>query len=306
MCRIKFTLGTIPLMLLLLTGCGSAAKWVFSSRTSPDGSKVAENIRLDGADGGTGHLIIRDAQSNDVHDLLLGDPAPDLFIRWLDSNNLEIWREGGLSEKEMPDLIGNVHVARKFYAFPSSSTDTYKRPGLAIQRVNVPADNVRGTFGQHPDNVHFGNSARFCVLSIEIKPDASYDAAKVEITVGMNIDRKPRPSAGVDTEFTLDAQLQPGRQTILTSATISDIPSYNRLPTGDQGTTVRGQFLEQNAAALIEQLKQPAIQIEYSRDFFQQVVKYDAPLTGASEAVEQFNACIGNADFLWLQHDHPR
>jgi hypothetical protein len=104
----------------------------------------------------------------------------------------------------------------------------------------------------------------------------------------------------------LGTQLQPGRQTILISATISDIPSYNRLPTGDQGTRVRGQFLKQNAAALIEQLKQPAIQIEYSRDFFQQVIKYDLPLTGAAEALQQFSACIGNADFLWLKHDHPR
>jgi hypothetical protein len=95
---------------------------------------------------------------------------------------------------------------------------------------------------------------------------------------------------------------------MLTSATISDIPSYNRLPEGDQGTTVRGQFLEQNAAALIEQLKhkQPAIQIEYSREFFQQVIKYDVPLAGAAEAIEQFNACLGDADFLWLKHDHPR
>jgi uncharacterized protein YceK len=306
MCRIKFTLDIIPVMILLLSGCGSAAKEIFSSRTSPDGSKVAENIGLDGTDGGTGRLVIRDTQSKVVHDLLLGHPAPDLFLKWLDSNNLEIWREGGPGEKEMPDQIGTVHVVRKFYLFPSSSTDTYKRPGLAIKRVTVPAENVSGTFEQHSDNVHLRNSARFCVLSIEIKPDLSYDAAKVEITVGMNIDRKPRPSAGVGTDFTLGTQLQPGRQTILTSATISDIPSYNRLPTGDQGTRVRGQFLEQNAAALIEQLKQPAIQIEYSRDFFQQVIKYDLPLTGAAEALQQFSACIGNADFLWLKHDHPR
>jgi hypothetical protein len=43
-----------------------------------------------------------------------------------------------------------------------------------------------------------------------------------------------------------------------------------------------------------------------SRDFFQQVIEYDVPLTGAAEGLEQFNACIGNADFLWLEHDHPR
>jgi hypothetical protein len=304
--RMKFRIGALPLMFLLLTGCGNETKAVFSSRTSPDGSKIAENIAVDGADGGTGHLIIRDARSNDIHDLLLGEPAFDLFMRWLDSNNLEIWREGGSSDRDMPDLVGNVHIVRKSYNFPSSAAETYGKSGSAIQTITVPAKNVHGTFRQYSDNARFQNSSHSCVLSIEIESDPSYDTANVEITVGMNTDRKPRPSAGVDTEFTLGAQLEPDHQTILTSATISDIPSYNRLPKGDQGTTVRGQFLEQNAAVLIEQLKQPAIQIEYSRNFFQQVLKYDVPLMGAAGALEQFNACLGDADFLWSEHDHPR
>jgi hypothetical protein len=83
------------------------------------------------------------------------------------------------------------------------------------------------------------------------------------------------------------------------SATIADIPSYNRIPEGDEGTRTRGQFLEDSAAALIEELKMPSIQIEYSHDFFDQVLKHDVPLTGHAQKLDAFNACIGNADLLW-------
>ena len=89
---------------------------------------------------------------------------------------------------------------------------------------------------------------------------------------------------------------------MLTSATIGDIPSYNRIPEGGEGTKVRGQFLEDSAVALIEQLKQPSIQIEYSRDFFDQVLEYDVPLTGHALQLGKFDACIGDADLLWSTH----
>ena len=90
---------------------------------------------------------------------------------------------------------------------------------------------------------------------------------------------------------------------MLTSATIGDIPSYNRIPEGGEGTRVRGQFLEDNAVALMEQLKKPAVQIEYSRDFFDQVLRYDVPLTGHALQLGEFDACVGNADLAWVKHD---
>jgi hypothetical protein len=67
--------------------------------------------------------------------------------------------------------------------------------------------------------------------------------------------------------------------------------------------TVGGRFLEQNAVALIEQLKQPSIQIEYSL-FFEQVFKYDVPLNASAKTLVEFDACIGNADLLWLRRGH--
>jgi hypothetical protein len=65
---------------------------------------------------------------------------------------------------------------------------------------------------------------------------------------------------------------------------------------------LRGQFLGQNAVALNERLNQPSLQIEYSRDFFEQVLIYDLPLVAVAKAVGEINACVGDADLLWFQH----
>ena len=103
-------------------------------------------------------------------------------------------------------------------------------------------------------------------LSIETGQDPSYDSAKVEISVGVSNSCKrdrDRQCAGISTRFRLRDRNGTVPQTMLTSATIADIPSYNRIPEGGEGTTIRGQFLEQNAVALIEHLKNPSIQIEY-------------------------------------------
>jgi hypothetical protein len=257
---------------------------------------VAENVYVDDFEG-KGYLIIRGAQAKGGHDLFLGDPAPDLFMRWIDDRDLEIWREGVLSDTPEPDMIGDVHIVRRSYVFPYNSADTYLRPGISAATIAVPASDVSAIFDQHSTK-----TGGFCVLSIETAPNPSYDTAKAEISVGISTtckNKRDRPCAGIKTRFHLSNSRDGNRQTMLTSATISDIPSYNRLPEGAEGTMLRGQFLEQSAVALIEQLKQPSIEIEYSRDFFEQVLRYDVPLAASAKVIGEFKACFGNADLLW-------
>jgi hypothetical protein len=289
------------LMALLLAGYGDELL-IFSARTSPNGSTVAENVLVDhgGPAGGTSHFIIRNAHEGNRYEEALNESAPDLFMRWIDERHLEVWREGALCDPPMPEAMGQVHIACKSYVFPDNSADTYRRPGLSIKTTTVPASKVLVDF--HPRTSQNGTS---CVLSIGIGPDLSYDSANVEITVGISNSCKRnhnRPCAGITTRFSLSNAHDTGQQTMLTSATIADIPSFNRTPEGGEGTGIRGQFLEDNAVALIEQLKKPSIQIEYSRDFFDQVLKYDVPLTGHAQKLAEFDACIGDADLLWLKH----
>jgi hypothetical protein len=86
---------------------------------------------------------------------------------------------------------------------------------------------------------------------------------------------------------------------MLTSATISEIPSYNRLPEGTEGTMIRGQFLEYSALALMDKLKSSSIQLDYSRNFFEQVVVYDIQTFGIKQQIAQLLACIGDAKLTY-------
>jgi hypothetical protein len=252
---------------------------------------VAENV-LDGDGPGVGHVRIRNLQTKEIYDAPLNDPAPDLFLRWIDDANLEIWREGSGEFPKSEDL-GGVHIVRRSYVFPRNSTEIYRASG---NKITVPASGVSVNFYER-------SLPWSCVLSIETAPSPAYDTAKVEITVNGDLDCKnDRPCAGVWTQFSLSSGLREGRQTTLTSATISGIPSYNRLAQGHDGTMIRGQFLEQNAVALMEQLTQPLIEIDYSRDFFEQILKYEIPLATSATVLRSFNACLRNADVLWVRH----
>jgi len=289
-----------PLLIaLLLVGCDDQVI-VFSARTSPSGSMVAENALVDHggpANGGTSHLIIRNARVKNSYDEELNEPAGDLFLRWIDKNHLEVWREGGLCDPPLPKTMGDAQIVCKSY-------DPYtRRPGISAETIIVPAGNVSVLFEQRP----IAKAGKSCVLSIETAHDPSYDAAKAEITVGVSNScrsDRDRPCAGIDTRFSLSERQSTVPQTMLTSVNVVDIPTFtNRIPEGSEGAMIRGQFLEQNAVALLDHLKRPSIQIEYARNFFEQVLRYDVPLTGHAKALGEFDACIGNADLLWTQHE---
>jgi hypothetical protein len=200
----------------------------------------------------------------------------------------------------MPEMMGDVHIACKSYD-PYNSTDNHRGLGISAETIAVPPGNISVLFEQRP--IENGTS---CILSIETKQDPSYDSATAEITVGVSNSCKGdrnRPCAGISTRFSLNERQRTVPQIILTSVRIADIPSYtNRLPEGGEGKTIRGQFLEQNAVALIEHLKRPSIQIEYSRNFSDQVLKYDVPLTGHAKTLGEFDGCVGDADLLWRGH----
>jgi hypothetical protein len=103
----RIALAIFTLIAPLLAGC-SNREIVFSARTSPSGSMIAENVLVESAapNGGTGHLVIRNAHAKHGYDVDLGDSAPDVFLRWIDESHLEVWREGALCEPLMPKMMG--------------------------------------------------------------------------------------------------------------------------------------------------------------------------------------------------------
>lgn len=286
--------------ILFLAGCGDEIK-VFSSRTSPSRSSIAENVLIDHggpADGGTSRFTLRDNRTGHVFNSELNEPKPELFMRWVDETHLEVWSEAAC-DPSLPEIMGKTHILCRRYVFPSDFSDLYRRSNVPMETIDVPADKVSASFDQKSRG-----GLKSCVLLIETLEDPAYDAAKVEITVDVNTScqSKGRSCVGIVTRFGLAERRSKIPQTMLTSATVANIPSYNRLPEGNDGTGIRGQFLENSAVSLIEKLKAPSIEIEYSHNFFERILRYNLPLTAHAEALGKFHSCVGNADLLWTQH----
>ena len=69
---------------------------LFSSRRSPDGSHLIENIIDPGGPGGpddsTSRISIR-AKNGTENSLEFGTTAPGVFMRWIDETHVELWQE---------------------------------------------------------------------------------------------------------------------------------------------------------------------------------------------------------------------
>jgi hypothetical protein len=244
-----------------------------------------------------GQLVIRARDGTERH-FDFADTAPGLFLRWIDDQQLEVWSERQKLDFGNSPRLGDVRIVAKSYEFPQDGARAYSRLGLNTRSIAVPAGNVVATFAKHTKG-----AARLCVLTIGTAPDPAYDTANVEITAFVNpVCNRARPCAGISTRFTLEDDRRTTPQVTLTSATISDIPSYNRLPTGADGTSIRGHFLEQSAVTLVDDLKGGFITLEFSRNFFNQVIRYDLPLSVALAPIGQFQVCLGDADMLWIRH----
>lgn len=189
-------------------------------------------------DGETGgQLVIRARDGTERH-FDFADTAPNLFLRWIDDQQLEVWSERQKLDFGKNPSLGDVRIVPKSYEFPQDGANAYSRLGLNTRSVAVPSGKVVVTFANQTKV-----AARLCVLTIGTAPDPAYDTANVEITAFVNpVCNRARPCAAISTRFTLEDEHRTTPQVTLTSATVSEIPSYNRLPTGADGTSIRGNF----------------------------------------------------------------
>ena len=135
---------------------------------------------------------------------------------------------------------------------------------------------------------------RICVLTLSTGRTPSFDAAGVEITATVIAKDQSAPRVLIGTRFRLEGSRDKGPQTLLTSATIADLGSYNRLPDGGGGTRIRGQFLGKNASRLLDELSKPSVTVSFARNFFEETLRYEIPLNG--QATSAFKLCIGNGE----------
>ncbi|MFG1202252.1 hypothetical protein V5F29_07635 [Xanthobacter aminoxidans] len=285
------------LLFLLLAGCGVADVSVLSRRTSPDGTLVAENLLT--GDEGNGRLLIRKKDGSEHHfDFTHG--LADLFLRWSDDRTLEVWTEEPQPEFIDSFKLGDVWIIPKVYGRYSHKWRQSKSSEIYSTKNMIMAhnDKILSAF----DSSTSGTS-RLCILRMGATERPDHATAEVELTAHVNSGcNRRRPCGAIDSRFTLDDRHNTDHQTILTSATISAIPSYNSIPTGDRGITLRGEFLEQNAADLLDKLNGDFITIDFVQDFSDREIIYNIPLLSLKSSIDKFRTCVGDADMLWLRH----
>lgn len=222
----------------LLAGCDQSNVTVLSMRTSPDGTLVAENV-LTGNDG-DGQLRIR-AKNGSEQYVDFAESHADAFLKWIDNQHLEVWTEGKQAALGDDIKLGTVWIIPKHYEYSQVKLPDIilGLTGKANENTNIimtPADNVVSTFIKSTNW-----TTRLCILKIGANFPSAYAAAQVEITASVNpACSRRRPCAAIDTRFALDHDSQLNHQKILTSSTISGIPSYNSTSIGDGGKYIRG------------------------------------------------------------------
>jgi hypothetical protein len=279
---------------LTIAGCSLMAETiVFSSRSSPNGKIVAENVAIDDGQDGIGQLRVRSTSTTQSQQLPLRLPDPEMFLRWTDDEHLEIWRSSVSGDHlVLSGPFANLQIVEKTYN--ADQSDSFSKLALTKQTVVVPTNGLRAEFRQIEDR-----NGKHCRLSIDVPSAPSHEHASVEIEFRVWRLNAREKHADISTNFKLENPAKDTFKFMLTSATISDIPSYNRLPEGTEGTMIRGQFLEHSAVALMDKLKSSSIQLEYSRNFFGQIVVYDIQTFEIKQQTDQLLTCIGDAKLTY-------
>lgn len=274
-----------------LTACSNGDSKQFSSKSSPDGRYVAENHGYVHNERG-GFILLTRSDGSAKKQVLLRSPEthPDLFFVWRDNSHLEIMTEGvPLSGLDRFEDIEVTYLAYRYqapnYAIPHSTWTIMPNAGDAKFAKTA-----------------IGGARRLCSLNIAIRDDlrkANFGVL-ISASVGACSHRPEATCGGIETHLWMRKEVLGPEP--LTSATISAIPSYNRIPDGDGHAQVRGQFLEDSAARLIDEMQKPHFTLQYAFNFGEPIIAYDVDATLIAPALKDFTNCTVGADFKWMQH----
>ena len=275
---------------------------LFSARTSPTGKWVVENYGNTCSDFRGNFVAIRksgDRPSPSDKLTSLYWPDTSLFFVWTDDDHLAV-KEGPFRLiVDQPIIDGpsefkGIHITYSRYEFAHSGQDPYKAQN--VTRVAFPEDHVTASF----DEKKFGQG-KMCELSLNLDDGTIYDA------VGLDIDINATPCSGmvcggVSSQFWVGNRLDGRYGKPLTSATVSFLPSYNKLPQGADHRAVKGGFYSNGAINLVKQLSSQQPSVQYLFNFNEDLVSYEFSTDQIRPVLDRFMLCIAGVDFNWLEH----
>jgi hypothetical protein len=270
---------------------------LFSSATSPDGVWIAENFGTEGCCGGGFVLVHKISEASAPSDAAIFSPSPasDLFLIWRDDSTLSLVQDSNSEPLKGPSTYRGIAILYLKYQ-NKVNYDHFFGPANVSQKVvqlkngNISADT----------SVDTTKSGRLCRLSLTAIDGTIYDKVGLHIVTSVNHCNRSIDCAGISSEFWIGKRIDGQQGIALTSATVSDIPSYNRLPTGDHNSAVRGSFGEGSAVDLVTALSSEMLDVQYSLNFFDAIISYRLETSQIASSIDSFKTCISGGDFNWI------
>lgn len=287
---------------IVISGCSAGGPVLFSSAISPNGIWIAENFGYDGCCGGGVVRIHKTSERFFLSDgpVTSSSPTPDLFMIWQDDDHLSLVRD---SHSEPLIGLGSFRGLTILYSQYQGGAYDEKTYDSAnhFEKINIEKEKVSAEIATETTK-----TGRRCVFSVSAIDGTVYDKIGMKIEASANRCNRQSNCAGILSHFWVGKRIDGRHDVALTSATVADVISYNRLPDGDRNGVVRGSFGEDSAVDLMRQLNFDAWEIKYSLNFFDAVLSYHLDTKQILNSVDKFRACVGDADFNWVRHGEFR
>jgi hypothetical protein len=269
---------------------------LFSSSFSPNGSLVAENF-LGPGDFGGGRVVVRRTSESSGYSsanrIELQGPEAEVFFKWSDDEHLTI-----LTPSDARRIIGAKEldgVSLTYATYPTKA-DAAAKTEAGNAALQMPeSSNVSATFGEMASLTNYLGTLKTCKLELTVKDGKLLDEVGVTIAATLSSCGASGLTCGqISSNFRVGRRVDGQRGRLLTSATISDIPSYNR---GEGHRRIRGQFLGSNAEALVKALEGEFVELDFFFDFFANTARYQIFTLSISPSVLDFKNCVRGAKF---------
>jgi hypothetical protein len=272
---------------------------VFSSSASPDKSLIAENA-MQGDEIAVGRVSVRDQKGTIVYETIFNETLPDLFLKWTDNKHLLVFSN---SRWPLPPIVktrrdATVEVSYATYVqYGAANASKVARTHSIL--VLKPAD-ISAAFDMKSQSDPW---ARSCEFQLTGKDGKEFTEIGLTITATVyecagSQDLVEKHCGSIHSNFKVGQRIDGSENALLTSATVSEIPSYNELPSGAGYRAIRGQFLGATAPLLLQSLSNDIFYIDYNFDFDRRNIKYGVPAAEISEPLAKFKSCIGE-QVLW-------
>jgi hypothetical protein len=273
------------------TKTGGPAGQAINSSVSPGKTFLAE-YRIIGECPDCGYgITVRRLEGPFAYELYFQNSDPVvLFFKWTDDSHLQILSAPQLPASTRVKTDGTLDVKYSTYVRQGTDAASLNAKGhvaLAVQPTDVTAAVT--------ENDDLLPRLKVCTLVISAKDGRKYSDISMSLRAGVYPCHNPpaypgKFCAGIGSHFSVGQNIDNAGFDLLTSATVSELPSYNDRPDGPGRVT--GGFIE-TAGALFDALKGSFFYIDYNFDFTEQNIRYTIPTSQVAARISEFEQCVG-------------